>query len=66
MTYLSQPPPNMNSIREVCNSLGADYLTSFVGHHWATGGLPVNWTSEKGGIISADMQFVTDARILSV
>ena len=52
MTYLSRPPPNMNSIREVCDSLGLDSLTMFVRYHWATGGLRVNLTSVKGGIIS--------------
>ena len=52
MTCLSRPPPNMNSIGEVCNSLGLDSLTTFVGNHWATGGLRVNSTSVKGGIIS--------------
>ena len=48
MTYLSQPPPNMNSIREVCDTLGTESLTSFVGNHWATGWLRVNSTSCKG------------------
>ena len=39
MTYLSGHPPNMNSIGEVCDRLGTDSLTSFVGNHWATPGL---------------------------
>ena len=52
MTHLSQPPSNMNSIGEVCNSLRTDSLTIFVGNHLATGRLRLNSTSVKGGIIS--------------
>ena len=52
MDYLSRPPPNMNLIGEVCDSLGTDSLITFVGNHWATGGLRVNLTSVKGRIIS--------------
>ena len=48
MIYLSPPPPNMNSIGEVCNSLGTDSLTLFVRNHWATGWLRVNSTSDEG------------------
>ena len=33
MTNLSWPPTNMNSIGEVCDSLGKDSLTLFVGNH---------------------------------
>ena len=46
-TYLSRPPPNMNLIGEVCDSLGKDFLTSFVGNHWATGWLWSHMTSVK-------------------
>ena len=52
MTYLSGPPTNMQLIGEVCDSLGTDSLTLFVGYHWATGRLRVNSTFVKGGIIS--------------
>ena len=52
MTYLSRPPTNLNLIGELCDSLGMDFLTSFVGNHSATGGFRVNSTSVKGGIIS--------------
>ena len=36
-SVVSQPPPNINSIGEVYNSLGTKSLTLFVGYHWATG-----------------------------
>ena len=54
ISYLSRPPPNMNSIGEVCDSLGKDSLTSIVGNHWTTRWL--RWmrltrTRVKGGII---------------
>ena len=42
----------MNSIGEVCDSLGTDSLTTFVGNHLATDRLRVNSTSVKVGIIS--------------
>ena len=48
MTYLSWHKPHMNSIGEVCDSLGTDSLTSFVRNHWATGWLRVNSTSCEG------------------
>ena len=48
LKYLSLAPPNMNSIWEVCDSLGTDSLTSFVGNHWATGWLWVNSISGEG------------------
>ena len=39
MTYISRPPPNMNSIQGVCDSLRTNSLTSFFGKYWATGWL---------------------------
>ena len=50
MAHVSQTPPNMSSIREVCDSLGKTFLTSLVGNHRATGGLLVNSSSVKGGL----------------
>ena len=47
--YASRPPPNMNWIREMCNSLGKDLLTSFVGNHLAAAGLRENSTLGKEG-----------------
>ena len=44
--YLTSPPPNMNSIREVCDSPVTKSLTLFVGNHWATGWL--RWTPKCG------------------
>ena len=41
----------MSSIGEVCDRLGKTFLTSLVGNHWATGGLLVNSSSVKGGLI---------------
>ena len=52
MTHLSGPPQNINLIWEVCESLGTDKLTTFVGYHWGTGVLRVNLTTVKGGVIS--------------
>ena len=52
MAHLSWTPPNMSSIGEVCDSLGAVWLSLYDGNHWATGRLRVNSTFVKGGIIS--------------
>ena len=52
MTHLSEPQPNMSSIREGCNSLGKTFLTSLVGNLWATGGFLVNSDSVEGGPIN--------------
>ena len=52
MAHLSQTPPIMSSIGEVCDSLGKTFLTSLVGNHRATGGLRVNSSSVKGGLIN--------------
>ena len=52
MAHLSQTPPNMTSIGEVCDSLGKTFLTSLVGNLRATGGLRVNLYSVKGGLIN--------------
>ena len=41
----------MSSIGEGCDGLGTMSLSSFGGDHWATGGLRVNPTSVKGGLI---------------
>ena len=46
VTHVSRPPPNLNSIWEVCESLGRTSLTSFGGNHWATGWLAtLCWTT---------------------
>ena len=52
MAHLSRTPPNMSSIGEVCDSLGTDLLSLSGGNQWATGGLRVNSTLVKGGLIS--------------
>ena len=36
MTWLSLPPPNLNLIQGVYNSLGSNSLTLFGGNHWNT------------------------------
>ena len=41
MIHLSQPPENMNSIRERYGIVGTALVMSFVGNHWATGRLCV-------------------------
>ena len=51
MAYLSQTPPNMSSIRAVCDNLGKTSLTSLVGNYWATDGLRVNSSLVKGELI---------------
>ena len=51
MVHLSQTSPNMSSIEEVCDRLSKTFLMSLVGNHWATGGLRVNSSSVKGGLI---------------
>ena len=51
MTFLSRPPPNMNSIREVCKGS----LTLFFENHRATGCLrpyDLIWPRVKGEVIS--------------
>ena len=50
MTYLSPPPPNMNWIQEMCNSLGNISLTLFVGNHWATGWLCPYYLGSREGL----------------
>ena len=52
IAHLSRPQPNMSLIGEGCDSLGTDQLSPFGGDHWATGGLRVNLTAVKGGLIS--------------
>ena len=52
MAHLSQTPPNMSSIGEVCDSLGKTFLASLVGNRRATGRLWVNSSSVKGGLIN--------------
>ena len=44
MTHLSQPQPNLSSIGEGCNSVRTDWLSSFAGNHWASGGLQLKLT----------------------
>ena len=51
MAHLSLTTPNISSIGEVCDSVRMDLLSSSGGDHWATGGLRVNSTSVKGGLI---------------
>ena len=52
ISYLSHPQPNMSLIGEGCDSLKKTSLMSHVGNHWPTGGLQVNSSSVKGGLIS--------------
>ena len=50
MAHLSQTPPNMSSIGEVCDRLGKTFLMSLLGNHRATGALRMNSSSVKGGL----------------
>ena len=52
IAHLPQTPPNMSSIGEVWASLGKTFLMSFVVNHRATGGLRMNSSSVKGGLIN--------------
>ena len=52
MAHLAQTPTNMSSIGEVCDRLGKTFLMSLLGNLSATGGLRVNSSSVKGGVIS--------------
>ena len=47
MTHLSWPPPNMSTVRQVCNGLRTGWLSSFVGSFRATGWL--RWTLPQEG-----------------
>lgn len=51
MAHLFRTSQNMSSIGEVCDRLGKTFLTSLVSNHWANGGLLVNISSVKGGLI---------------
>ena len=52
MAHLSQTPPNISSIGKVCDRLVKTFLMSLLGNHRATGGLRVNLSSVKGGLIN--------------
>ena len=45
---LYRPPPNLNIIKEVCDSLGKRFITLFVENHWATVWLLWTQTLVKG------------------
>ena len=64
MAHLSRTSPNMSPIREVCDRLGKIFLTSLVGNHWATGGLRVNSSSVKGGLIIFPLFLLEENAIL--
>ena len=64
MAHLSQTPPIMSSIGDVCNSLGKTFLTSLVSYHRATGGLRVNSSSVKGGLINFHLFLLEGNEIL--
>ena len=64
MAHLSQTPPNMSSIGEVCDRLGKTFLMSLLGNLSATGGLRVNSSSVKGGVISFSLFLLEGNAIL--
>ena len=51
MLLLSQTPPNMSSIGEVCDSLGNTLLLLLINNLEATGGLRVNTSPVKVKLI---------------
>ena len=51
MAHLSQTPPNMSSIRAVCDRLGKTFLLLLVDNLGATGGLRVNSSPVKVELI---------------
>ena len=66
MAHLSQTPPKMSSIGEVCDRLGKTFLMSLLGNHRATGGLRVNSSSVKGGLISFQLFLLEGNTILTM
>ena len=56
----------MSSIGEVYISLGITFLKSHVGNHRATGGLRVNSSSVKGGLINFPLFLLEGNAILSM
>ena len=54
----------MRSIGEGCDSLGKTSLTSLVSNHWTTGGLWVNSSSVKRGLISFPLFLLQENAIL--
>ena len=66
MTHLSQPQANMSSIREGCDSLGTDCLSTSDDKPWAIGGLQVNSTSGEGGLISFPLVLLKGNAILLI
>ena len=51
MINLYQTPPNISSIRAVCDSLGKTFLSLVVNNLWATGGLRLNASPLKVKLI---------------
>ena len=64
MAHLAQTPTNMSSIGEVCDRLGKTFLMSLLGNLSATGGLRVNSSSVKGGVISFSLFLLEGNAIL--
>ena len=64
MAHLSWTSLNLSLIREVCDRLGKMFLASLVGNHWATGGLQVNSSSVKGGLIIFPLFLLEENAIL--
>ena len=63
MAHLAQTPTNMSSIGEVCDRLGKTFLMSLLGNLSATGGLRVNSSSVKGGVINFSL-FLLEANAI--
>ena len=66
MAHLAQTPTNMSSIGEVCDRLGKTFLMSLLGNLSATGGLRVNSSSVKGGLINFPLFLLEGNAILSM
>ena len=66
MKQLFWPQPNTSSIRERCDNLGTDWLSSFDDNLWATGRLRVNLTSGRGGLITFPLLLFKGNAILSM
>ena len=64
MAHLAQTPTIMSSIGEVCNRLGKTFLMSLLGNLSATGGLRVNSSTVKGGVISFSLFLLEGNAIL--
>ena len=66
MKNLYQTPPNMSSIRAVCDSLGKTFLSLLVDNFGATGGLRLNSSPVKVKLITFPLFLPEGNAILAI